>query len=257
MASINELYNLLESAIPAELSCDWDNDGRMVVPNGEKDVRKALICLDVTENAVDYAIENGFDCIISHHPIIFHGIKNIDTDNYLSRKLCKLIKNDIAVFSFHTRLDKVSGGVNDALADLFKLKNVTDFSDVGRMGEVDTDVDLRVTERFATIIKELLNLDRPLIIVDSGRPVKKVAIVGGSGKDYIEEAYMCGCDTFITGEVPYNCEQEAKEMGINLVLGGHYFTENVVCPRIEMLIKNFDLGIETEIYNDTNPSVAR
>ncbi len=257
MASINELYKMLEDAIPAELSCEWDNDGRMVVPNGEREAKKALICLDVTESAVDYAVANGFDCIISHHPIIFHAIKNIDSDNYLSRKLCKLIKNDIAVFSFHTRLDKVSGGVNDALADLFKLKNVSDFSDVGRMGEVPSDVNLGVTERFATCIKEWLDLDRPLICVDSGRPVKKVAIVGGSGKDYIEEAYRCGCDTLITGEVPYNCQQEAKEMGINLVLAGHYFTENIVCPRIEMLIKNFELGVCTEIYNDTNPSVAR
>lgn len=258
MASINELYNKLEEAIPAELSCDWDNDGRMVVPNGEKDVKKALICLDVTESAVDYAIENGFDCIISHHPIIFHGIKNIDSDYYAGRKLCKLIKNDISVFSFHTRLDKVSGGVNDALADLLKLKNVTEFSDVGRMGEVISDKDLGVTQRFATLIREALELSGySLTIVDSGRWVKKVAIVGGSGKDYIEEAYKCGCDTLITGEVPYNYQQEAKEMGINLVLGGHYFTENVVCPRIEMLVKNFDMDIYTEIYNDTNPAIER
>ncbi len=257
MASINELYKMLEEAIPAELSCEWDNDGRMVVPNGEREAKKALICLDVTESAVDYAIENGFDCIISHHPIIFHGIKNIDSDHYLSRKLCRLIKNDIAVFSFHTRLDKVSGGVNDALADLFKLKNVTDFSDVGRMGDFFPGEKWSVTERFATCIKEWLNLDRPLTIVNSGRWVRKVAVVGGSGKDYIEEAYKCGCDTLITGEVPYNCQQEAKEMGINLVLAGHYFTENIVCPRIEMLIKNFDLGIETEIYNDTKPTILR
>ncbi|MBR5322763.1 MAG: Nif3-like dinuclear metal center hexameric protein [Clostridia bacterium] len=257
MASINELYNRLEEAIPAELSCDWDNDGRMVVPNGEKDVKKALICLDVTESAIDYAIENGFDCIISHHPIIFHGIKNIDADNYLSRKLCKLIKNDISVFSFHTRLDKVSGGVNDAIADLLGLKNVTDFSDVGRMGEIDLDKNSSVTESFAALIKEALNVNGSLTIVDSGRVVKKVAIVGGSGKEYIEEAYECGCDTLITGEAPYNCQQEAKGTGINLVLAGHYFTENVVCPRIEILIKNFDMDIYTEIYNDTNPATER
>ncbi len=257
MATINELYRMLEESIPAELSCEWDNDGRMVVPNGEKTVGKVLICLDVTERAVDYAIENGFDCIISHHPIIFHAINNIDSDNFLCRKLCKLIKNDIAVFSFHTRLDKVSGGVNDALADILRLKNVTDFSDVGRMGEVDTDLDLSVTSKFATITKERLNLDRPLICVDGGRFVKKVAVVGGSGKDYIEEAYKYGCDTLITGEVPYSYQQEAKEMGINLVLAGHYFTENIVCERLQMLVNDFECGIYTEIYNDTNPSVAR
>lgn len=253
MATINELYRLLEEHIPAELACDWDNDGRMVVPCGEKKVEKVLICLDVTESAVDYAIEGGFDCIISHHPIIFNSIKNIDSDNYLCRKLCKLIKNGIAVFSFHTRLDKVSGGVNDALADIFELKNIADFSDVGRMGEC-SPVSLG---RFATLVKEWLNTDRPLVCVDSGRKVNKIAIVGGSGKGYLEEAYEKGCDTFITGEMPYNCEHEAKEMGINLICAGHYFTENIVCERVQLLVKNFDLGIYTEIYSNTNPSVLK
>ena len=79
---------------------------------------------------------------------------------------------------------------------------------------------------FAKDFKEKINADR-IVYVDAGKDVSKIAIVGGSGKGYLAEAKEYGCDTFITGEMPYNCEHEAKELGINLICGGHYFTENV------------------------------
>ena len=209
-----------------------------------------LICLDINECAVEYAILNNFDCIVSHHPLVFNPLKNIDYENNIAKKLCKLIKNDIAAFSFHTRLDKVSGGVNDALADIMKLKNTEDFSDVGRMGNISP---LSLKE-FAERLKRELASDR-VVCVDSGKIVNKIAVVGGSGKDYLEEALECGCDTFVTGEVPYNREKDAKELGINLVCCGHYFTENLVCKRLEMLVKNYDSSICTEIF-DSNPTFA-
>lgn len=243
MATVEKLYEFLNSSIPAELSCEWDNDGKMCVPYPEKEVKKALICLDASEEAVDYAIQNGFDCIITHHPFIFNPISNIDGGVSLGRKACKLIKNDVSVMSFHTRLDKVSGGVNDALADVLQMKNIEDFSDVGRMGTVEkTDV-----FTLASNLKKALKADR-ILYVDAKRAVSKIAVVGGSGKGYLSEALACGCDTFLTGEMPYNCEHEAKELGINLICGGHYFTENIVCGRLEMLVKNFDFGIYTEIF---------
>lgn len=248
MTNVNELYLYLENAIPRELSCEWDNDGRMCVPCFNREVKKVLICLDINEDAVDYAAENKFDCIISHHPLIFNPLKNVDAENNVAKKVCKLIKNDIVAFSFHTRLDKVSGGVNDALADIMGLKNTEDFSDVGRMGKIE-QVCLK---DFAERLKKDLNSDR-VICVDGGKKVSKIAVVGGSGKDYLEEALNCGCDTFVTGEVPYNREQDAKEMGINLVCLGHYFTENVVCERLEMLVKNYDSMIYTERF-ETNPA---
>ena len=250
MASVNELYTYFENAIPKELSCEWDNDGRMCVPCPDREVKKVLICLDINEDAVDYAVNKKFDCIISHHPLIFNPIANIDVDNNISRKVCKLIKNDIAAFSFHTRLDKVSGGVNDALVDIMKLKNAEAFSDIGRMGNIEP----MCLKDFAEKLKITLCSDR-VICVDGGKKVNKIAVVGGSGKDYLEEALNCGCDTFVTGEVPYNREQDAKEMGINLVCLGHYFTENVVCERLEMLVKNYDSKIYTELY-ESNPTFA-
>ncbi len=248
MANVEKLYGYLNDAISCELSCEWDNDGKMCVSDKNREVEKVLICLDVSEYAVDYAIENGFDCIVSHHPLVFNPFSRIDCNDNICRKLCRLIKNDIAVFSFHTRLDKVSGGVNDALADIIGLKNVEDFSDVGRMGNIK---ETNLVE-FAKSFKEKINADR-VVCVDAGKRVSKIALVGGSGKGYLEEAVEFGCDTFVTGEMPYNCEHEAKECGINLICGGHYFTENIVCDRLSLLIKNFDENIETEIF-ESNPA---
>ncbi len=250
MSTIRKLYDYLDNIIPKEFSCEWDNDGNMCIPDGSRRVKKVLICLDISEKAIDYAIENGFDCIISHHPLIFSPIKNIDEKDHTASKLCKLIRYNISAFSFHTRLDKVSEGVNDMLAEAIGMKNVTEFSDVGRMGDVDEQ---KVSD-FACMIKERLKADR-VIYVDSGRKVSKIAIVGGSGKGYLEEALQANCDTFVTGEMPYNCEHDALEMGINLVCGGHYFTENLVCFRIEKLVKCFDESIKTEII-ETKPTVT-
>lgn len=250
MVTVNELYKYLENAVPGDLSCDWDNDGKMVLSCPERIVKKVLITLDITESAVDYAADKGFDCIISHHPLIFSSLKNIDFENNVGRKVCKLIKSSIAAFSFHTRLDKVSGGVNDVLSDLLELKNVTDFSDVGRMGETDT-VSL---QEFAEKVKKVTGSDR-VVCVDGGKRVKKIALVGGCGKGYLDEAYFCGCDTFLTGEMAYNYEQDAKEMGINLVCGGHYFTENAVCKRLALLVENLDSDVYCELF-ESNPAFS-
>ncbi len=257
--TVNGLYRFLEEKMPKDLSCDWDNDGRMVIPEPEKPIKKVLICLDASESAVDHAVENGYDCILTHHPIIFNPIKNIDADNHLGRKLCKLIRNGISVLSFHTRLDSVDGGVNDVFVNTYSkkrmIKNVQRFSDVGRMFELCNPVDLSLTGKFATVVKEIYDVDRPMTVVDCGKYVKKIAVVCGSGKDYLEEAVECGCDTFITGEMPHNRYHDAKELGLNVICLGHYTTENLVCERLKELVLEYG-DVETEIF-DTNPTIPR
>ncbi len=248
MINVNELYRFLSEKIPCELSCEWDNDGRMCVPNGEKIVKKALVCLDTTDGAIDFAIANNVDCIISHHPLVFKAIGGIDDGLYICKRLIKLIKNDISALSFHTRLDVVEGGVNDVLCDKMRLHNVSGFADVGRVGEVEETT----LKSFGELVKTKLSSDR-VVCVDAGKRVKKIAVVGGSGKGYISEAARWGCDTFLTGEMSYDNEHEARETGVNLVCAGHYFTENIVCDRLEELIKSADRDIVV-IKTETNPA---
>ena len=109
--TVRELYQNLNQMIPTDLSCEWDNDGLLCCPDGTREVRRALIVLDVTAEAVDLALKEGYDVILSHHPMIFKGLKEINEENYIANKVIRLLRGGVSVLSFHTRLDAVAGHI--------------------------------------------------------------------------------------------------------------------------------------------------
>lgn len=238
---VRELYNCLDERIPSSLSCDWDNDGLMVESDGEKEVKKALISLDVTPDAVDYAIEGGFDVIISHHPLIFKPLKSVNDNSYISRMVNKLIKSDISAMSFHTRLDIVGGGVNDALASVIGLTDVEPMPEIGRVGNLGEEVYI---DDFVGFVRDVLGCDHVNFVGDS--PVFRVAVVGGDGKDNFADAIACGADTYLTGSMSYNTMVDAAYMGVNVIEAGHFHTEQPVCAVLAKTLA--ELGIDCEIF---------
>ena len=243
--TVRELYELISERIPGELSEEWDNDGIMCCADDTSEVSRVLVSLDVTEEVVDYAIDNGFDLIISHHPLIFKPISAIDTEDHISRKLVKLIKANVSVLSFHTRADKVRGGVNDCLARALGLLDVEPFGDdcLGRIGHLEAETSL---EEFAGRVKSALGIDR-LVVADAYNPVYSVAIVGGDGKGYIKDAVEMGADTYLSGRIGYNAMEDGPEIGINLVEAGHYATEFPVTKFFANLVSKIDSRISVEI----------
>jgi dinuclear metal center YbgI/SA1388 family protein len=243
--TVRELYEKLSARIPEELSESWDNDGIMCCSDDYREVERVLVALDVTDEVVDYAIDNGFDVIISHHPLVFKPISSVNPDNHISRKLIKLIKADVSVLSFHTRADKVRGGVNDCLARLLQLADVEPFGegDLGRIGHLEAETSL---EEFAERVKSALGIDR-LIASDARNPVYTVALVGGDGKSYVDEARDIGADTYISGRIGYNVMEEAEELGINLIEAGHYATEFPVTAFFASLVSKLDASVSVEI----------
>ena len=119
---IKEIIQFLEKIAPLNFQESYDNSG-LIVGNRENEVTSALVCLDSTEEVVDEAIENRCNLIISHHPVIFSGIKKFTEKSYVERTIIKAIKNDIAIYAMHTNLDNVIGGVNSKIADLLDLRN--------------------------------------------------------------------------------------------------------------------------------------
>lgn len=243
--NVSELYNEFEKRIPDALREEWDNDGLMCSPDCSMPVSRVLVTLDVTEEVVDYAIESGFDLIISHHPLIFRPLKSVTDDNHIARKVIKLISNGVSVFSFHTRADKVWGGVNDRLAELVGLKDAIPFGegDLGRIGKLD---DIYTLEDFAYKVKMAINSD-VIKYADAFNTVSRVALVGGDGKDYVRAAIAEGADTYISGRIGYNVMEEAAEMGINLIEAGHYFTEQPVTEFFRELLIDFDPELYVEV----------
>ena len=245
--TVKELYAKFEDKIPSELRESWDNDGIMCCPAGTAEVTRALVTLDVTEDIVDYAIERSFDLIVSHHPLIFKQLSSIDEENHIARKVIKLLGSGISVFSFHTRADKLVGGVNDRLADLLGMFDTKPFGegDLGRIGNIDDPMEI---QDFAYRVKQLTGSD-VVRYVDGYSDVHTVAVVGGDGKGYVRAAIDAGADTYVSGRIGYNVMEEASEMGINLIEAGHFFTEQHITEFFRELLLDFDQNIYVEIAN--------
>ena len=242
--TVRELYEKMSERIPEHLSESWDNDGLMCAPDASREVTKTLLTLDVTEELVDYAIEQGFDLIISHHPLIFKPLRAINDSDHIARKLIKLIESEISVFSFHTRADKVSGGVNDRLCDALGVEGATPFGEglLGRIGEVEQ----MSLQDF--VYKAKLALGADVVKYSDGyNPVRRVALVGGDGKDFLADAIESGADTFLSGRLSYNVMEEASELGINLIEAGHYFTEQPLTEFFKDLLMRLSPSMYIEI----------
>ena len=247
--TVRQLYKTLDEYIPSSLSCDWDNDGLMCCPDGEREVRKILVSLDVTKETVDEAIRGEYDLIISHHPFIFKGLRAIDGENFIAEKAIELIKNNISVFSFHTRLDALEGGVNDMLARALGLKNIRSIGNregtIGRIGSLGSAVS---PEEFAARVRDSLSCPA-VLLSSSGKEVREIAVVGGEGADEIKSAIACGADTLVSGRLGYHNMVDAGELGINLIEAGHFYTEFPICQAIKDMIVSIDSEIGVNIFN--------
>ena len=243
--TVREIYEMLSDRIPEDLREEWDNDGIMCCADDLATVNRALVTLDVTEEIVDYAIDNGFDLIVSHHPLVFKPLNAIDPENHVARKVIKLIRAGVSVISLHTRADKVRGGVNDCLARILGLQDIEPFGDdcLGRIGHLERETSI---EDFAALLKSALGIDK-ILVSDAYNPVYSVALVGGDGKGYISEAIEMGADTYLSGRIGSNVMEEAAEMGINLIEAGHYATEFPVTKFFTNLLLKIDPKLTVEV----------
>ena len=250
--NIGEFYACMEKALPQKLCAEWDNDGIAVCPDVTHDVSRVLICLDVTMETVAYALAGHFDVIVSHHPLLFHPIRSLcDGDGMVSRKLLRLARAGVSAISFHTRLDAVEGGVNDVLAKLLGLQEVTPFGPDGEIpcGRIGTLAEPMSAVAFAKLCGEVLHAT-PCLTGEG--MVRRVALLGGSGGDYIDAARLAGADIFLTGEVSYHRALDSAERGLPIVAVGHYHSEFPVTKRLCELVSLVDADIVTEIFPTQN-----
>ena len=245
MTTVGKVFAFLQEKAPFELQEGYDNAG-FLVGREDASVSKLLVALDITEQVVQEAVEQGAQLIVAHHPVIFGGVNSVTDRTLTGRILLSLAENGIAAICAHTNLDAVEGGVNDALALRLGL------TDIGHLKQAGVDGQGRpygigriglVPEQplydFAMAVKRLLGANG-IRLVDGGKPVCLVAVGGGACADLMSEALAQGCDTFVTSDVKYHHFLEARALGLNLVDAGHFPTENVVCPVLQdWLAKQF------------------
>ena len=238
-------YQALNSRIPAVYKESWDNDGAMLLQNPEKEVKSVLCTLDVSDAVIDHAKENGVDLILSHHPLIFDGVRALDGCDPTSRRVLKLMEADIAVFSFHTRLDAMEGGINDALADALGLSGVKPIGEIecmiGRIGELPSPMPF---EDFCALVKEVTGAPFVNALVKKDT-VRRVAVVGGEGKDFISLASGAGADTYLSGRLGYHAMLDGE---INLMECGHYYSEKHAALLLKDIAETVSPEVKVQIY---------
>ena len=247
--TVKEIYDQLDGRIPRSLSCDWDNDGLMCCPDAEKEVRRVLVALDVTAEMAEKAIREGYDLIVSHHPLVFRPIKALEPSVPVAGKTIRLLCAGISVMSFHTRLDAVQGGVNDTLAEALELTDTVPFGNdgeaIGRIGNLKQEMSL---DAFAERVKQVTGA--PCVTVsDGGVAVKRVAILGGSGSDDVGAARSAGADTYLSGELAHHHLTDCPEWRMNLIAAGHFYTENSVCEVLRKLLLEIDPSLTVDVAN--------
>ena len=253
MVTVRDIDAFMTKIAPKELSEEWDNDGIMLCGNFDGRVSKVLCALEVSEKLVSYAVENGFDLVVTHHPFIFRKLPRIDGKSY--EKIAPLIKNGISVLSYHTRLDSADGGVNDTLANVLGLCDVAGFGgESGKLGRIG-NVKETTFEEFGKHLLTVLGC-KNIRACDGGKPIKRVAVVGGSGKDFLFDAAFSGADAFVTSEIPHHLYEEAKNLGMSLYDCGHYYTENCISVEISQMIKNEFPKVYTEVFDVESPYIC-
>ena len=230
MTTVKDIFNHLNNLADVKLAEKWDNVGLMLGSNNNE-VSRVLVCLDVTTNVVEEAIANNVNLIVSHHPLIFKPLKNIDyTTDFKSRIIRNLIKNDISVISFHTNLDSATLGLNDYLAKVLKLNEIQvlfehsldNTAGLGRIGKLNKPMKL---SDFITYIKNCFSLETVSAVIGDEKEISTIALLGGSGADFVYT--LPEVDIYLTGDVGYHAALDAIEMKKNIIDVGH-FTENLV-----------------------------
>lgn len=253
-----QIIDAIERVAPLQLQEDYDNAG-LQCGNPQRGVSRVLCCLDVTEAVVEEAIAIHAEMVVSHHPLLFRPVRQISAQgDYISRTLYKALTHDIVIYAAHTNLDNAPMGVNRMMANALQLEDQKPLAPlpVGRLTGLDPEFAAgcgsgRIgflpqplsAEDFVQLVRSRFAADAIRLNNDalSERPsvIRKVALCGGSGGDFIADAEREGADAYLTGEVGYH--RMFGHSSVLLVEAGHFETEHEVSELLAQLVRSLDV----------------
>lgn len=247
---VKDFAKIMQKIAPENLKESYDNVGLMV-GDEEKEVHTILLALDCTLDVIEEAAKENAELIFSHHPLIFRKPSSVTTGTLQGRKIMELIKKDISLYSAHTNFDSVHGGINDSLMELLGLKNsvimekskADDKSGIGRIADVEEMTLGELIDK----VKKSLNISCLRFTGDASKKVKRVAVVNGSGQDYLDYAMSMGADVIITGDTTYHFASDYNEMNLSIIDAGHFDTEWLsflkAAEKVEEEVKKLDSSV--------------
>lgn len=252
MYTIADIARVMDRIAPLETQLEWDNSG-LLVGDPSREVTRVLVALDATLAVIREAEEMGAQLIVTHHPIIFRPVKTF----LAGEPPYEAAVRGIGVYSAHTCYDMAKNGVNAALADALGLKDRQPLWEErpgdpsGRTLGLAGDLPCAMSrEELAAWVEEALDL-RPGFVrcLPTAGPetIRRAALCGGAGADYLENAKALGCEAYITGDVRHHEYLAAEGMGLLLMDAGHFATENVAMPRLREQLEKALPGVEVRV----------
>jgi len=216
---------------------EWDNTG-LQVGNLSREIHTIFVALDPTFYSVQEASRHGAQLLLTHHPLIFKPLSQIERNHYPDNAIFEAVKRDISIVSAHTNLDVARGGINDMLAKKFNLKKVETLQKrnnvginqgfgLGRIGDLPSSVSL---SKMILKVKDILSADYLRIVGREDMEIKRIAIVGGAGGNLVPLAFSSGADLLVTGEVVERDRRRRRASG-NDRIGEYTKTPRKRCPR--------------------------
>lgn len=226
-----EIMQVIEAAYPRSAALDFDNVG-LLAGRAEKEVNRVYLALDATDAVIDRAIEAGADMLITHHPLIFSPMKRVTDEDFIGRRVVKLIQSDIAYYAMHTNYDvlgmatlseKILGIKNSQVLDVTMCEDGNE-EGIGRVGDLEKPMTL---EECCVYVKHKLKLGSLKVFGDMNGTVSRLAVSPGSGKSAVAPAIAKGADVLVTGDIGHHDGLDAVEQGLAVIDAGHYGTEYI------------------------------
>lgn len=226
-----EIMQVIEAAYPRSAALDFDNVGLLAGRAG-KEVNRVYLALDATDAVIDRAIEAGADMLITHHPLIFSPMKRVTDEDFIGRRVVKLIQSDIAYYAMHTNYDvlgmatlseKILGIKNSQVLDVTMCEDGNE-EGIGRVGDLEKPMTL---EECCVYVKHKLKLGSLKVFGDMNGIVSRLAVSPGSGKSAVAPAIAKGADVLVTGDIGHHDGLDAVEQGLAVIDAGHYGTEYI------------------------------
>lgn len=252
-----EILDLLEQVAPKQYACDWDNVG-LLVGNRKKQVSRIYVALDATDEVIDEAVIQKADLLITHHPLIFSGQKQVVEENFIGRRIRKLICNDISYCAMHTNFDVAV--MADLAAEYLKMQQVETldvmFQENGRefgIGKVGLLSDKMTVREVAELVKKVFALPDVRVFGDLNKIVQRVAISPGSGKSEVMPALLKQAEILITGDIDHHDGIDAVAQGLSVIDAGHYGLEHIFVAFMKEYLDKHCVGTEVFVREHILP----
>ena len=245
-----EIMQVIEATYPRTAALDFDNVG-LLAGRADKEVNRVYLALDATDRVIERAIEAGADMLITHHPLLFSAVKKVTDEDFITRRIVKLIQNDISYYAMHTNYDVCRMGA--LVAEKIGLKECVPLEETGEWQELPCGIGvfgiLEESEElfsFGERIKEIFGLEE-LRCFGNSRKIRRVAVCPGSGSSVIDQAIAKGADVFLSGDVGHHTGIDAVAQGMAVLDAGHYGLEYLFMEDMKQYLQK-QTGGKIEIF---------